>query len=358
MKMSFRWFGSSDPVSLAYIRQIPGVTHIVSAIYDEPVGAVWPLAKIEALKQQIEDAGLAFELVESVPVHEDIKLGRDSRDQLIANYQQTLRHLAAAGVQVVCYNFMPVFDWTRTELAKQLPDGSTCLAFDSRMADSIDAEKGISLPGWDSSYRSDELQGLLQAYRQVNAEQLWQNLAYFLQAVIPVAEECGIKMAIHPDDPPRPIFGLPRIVKNRDDLARIVDLIDSPANGLTLCSGSLGAGPQNNVEALVREFGGRGRIHFAHIRNVKVSPDGDFEETAHLSTCGSLDIAAIVKAYHDVGFEGYVRPDHGRMIWGETGKPGYGLYDRALGAVYINGLWEAVDKFSPVQQDSAAPAAV
>ena len=132
----------------------------------------------------------------------------------------------------------------------------------------------------------------------------------------------------------------------RDDLARILDAVDSPANGLTLCSGSLGAGPQNNVEALVREFGGRGRIHFAHIRNVKVSPDGDFEETAHLSSCGSLDVAAIVKAYHDVGFDGYVRPDHGRMIWGETGKPGYGLYDRALGAVYINGLWEAVGKFA------------
>ncbi len=346
MKMSFRWFGRTDPVSLAFIRQIPGMTHIVSAIYDEPVGDVWPVAKIQDLKQQIEAAGLKLEVVESVPVHEDIKLGKPSRDRLIANYQQTLRHLAAAGVKVVCYNFMPVFDWTRTELAKQLDDGSTCLAFDAGQAERIDAEKGIELPGWDSSYRREELQALLAAYRDVDAEQLWQNLAYFLQAVIPVAQECGIKMAIHPDDPPRPIFGLPRIVKDRNDLARILDLIDTPANGLTLCSGSLGAGPQNNVEALVREFGGRGRIHFAHIRNVKVSPEGDFEETAHLSSCGSLDIAAIVKAYHDVGFDGYVRPDHGRMIWGETGKPGYGLYDRALGAVYLNGLWEAVDKFA------------
>ena len=346
MKMSFRWFGSSDPVPLAFIRQIPGMTHIVSAVYDEPVGEVWPVAKIVALQQQIEAAGLAFEVVESVPVHEDIKLGKPSRDRLIANYQQTLRNLASVGVKVVCYNFMPVFDWTRTELAKQLDDGSTCLAFDTQKVAAIDAEQGISLPGWDSSYRREELQVLLNDYRSVDADRLWQHLEYFLQAVIPVAEECGIKMAIHPDDPPRPIFGLPRIVKDRDDLARILDAVDSPANGLTLCSGSLGAGPQNNVEALVREFGRRGRIHFAHIRNVKVSPDGDFEETAHLSSCGSLDVAAIVKAYHDVGFDGYVRPDHGRMIWGETGKPGYGLYDRALGAVYINGLWEAVGKFA------------
>ena len=346
MKMSFRWFGSTDPVPLAFIRQIPGMTHIVSAVYDEPVGEVWPVAKIVALQQQIEAAGLAFEVVESVPVHEDIKLGKPSRDRLIANYQQTLRNLASVGVKVVCYNFMPVFDWTRTELAKQLDDGSTCLAFDTQKVAAIDAEQGISLPGWDSSYRREELQALLNDYRSVDADRLWQHLEYFLQAVIPVAEECGIKMAIHPDDPPRPIFGLPRIVKDRDDLARILDAVDSPANGLTLCSGSLGAGPQNNVEALVREFGRRGRIHFAHIRNVKVSPDGDFEETAHLSSCGSLDVAAIVKAYHDVGFDGYVRPDHGRMIWGETGKPGYGLYDRALGAVYINGLWEAVGKFA------------
>ena len=351
MKMSFRWFGDSDPVSLAFIRQIPGLTHIVSAVYDEPVGEVWPLEKIQALKHRIEQAGLVFEVVESVPVHEDIKLGKPSRDRLIANYQQTIRNLSSAGIKVVCYNFMPVFDWTRTELAKRLDDGSTCLAFDAQQAESIDAEQGIALPGWDSSYKNGELQALLQEYRAIDAQQLWKNLEYFLQAVIPVAEACGLKMAIHPDDPPRPIFGLPRIVKDRDDLARILDAIDSPANGLTLCSGSLGAGPQNNVEALVREFGGRGRIHFAHIRNVKVSEAGDFEETAHLSACGSLDIAAIVKAYHDVGFEGYVRPDHGRMIWGETGKPGYGLYDRALGAVYINGLWEAVDKFA----DQGAP---
>ncbi|WP_455286807.1 mannonate dehydratase [Cupriavidus necator] len=346
MKMSFRWYGTSDPISLEYIRQIPGMTHIVSAIYDEPVGEVWPLDKILALKSTIEAAGLQFKVVESVPVHEDIKLGKPTRERLIANYQQNIRNLAAAGIEVICYNFMPVFDWTRTELSKKLDDGSTCLAFSTREVEQIDVSQGIALPGWDSSYQPGQLQALLGEYRGIDEDRLWEHLEYFLRAVIPVAQQCGIKMAIHPDDPPRPIFGLPRIVKNRDDLARILKIVDTPANGLTLCSGSLGAGPQNNVEALVREFGGMGRIHFAHIRNVKVTPEGDFEETAHLSSCGSLDIAAIVKAYHDVGFQGYFRPDHGRMIWGETGKPGYGLYDRALGAVYINGLWEAMEKMA------------
>jgi mannonate dehydratase len=342
--MSFRWFGDSDPVPLQYIRQIPGMHGIVSAVYDVPVGEAWPLEKILALKAKIENHALAFDVVESVPVHEDIKLGKLDRDRLIANYQETLRRLGQAGVKVVCYNFMPVFDWTRTTLEKRLPDGSTTLAFSAKEADEIDVSRGISLPGWDASYRPEALQALLAEYREVDEETMWSNLAYFLKAIIPAAQEAGIKMALHPDDPPRPIFGLPRIVKNRDDLARVLAIADVPANGLTLCSGSLGAGPQNNVEALVREFGARGRIHFAHLRNVKVNAAGDFEETAHKSDCGSLDMAAIVKAYHELGYEGYVRPDHGRMIWGETGKPGYGLYDRALGAVYLNGLWEGVAK--------------
>jgi mannonate dehydratase len=171
---------------------------------------------------------------------------------------------------------------------------------------------------------------------------LWANLARFLEAVVPVAQAEGIALAIHPDDPPRPIFGLPRIVKNRADLKRLLERVDLPANGLTLCSGSLGAGPENDVPALVREFGAMGRIHFAHLRNVRVTPAGDFEETAHPSACGSLDLAAIVEACQEVGFQGPVRPDHGRMIWGEAGRPGYGLCDRALGATYLLGLWEGV----------------
>ena len=346
MKMTFRWYGESDPVKLEHIRQIPGMYGIVSAIYDVPVGEVWPVEKLQALRDRIEGAGLKFEVVESVPTHEDIKLGKPSRDRLIANFQQNIRNCAAVGVKVICYNFMPVFDWTRTEMAKELPDGSTTLSFDAAEVAKIDPEKGISLPGWDASYKPEELKALLEEYKSVDEQKLWANLEYFLKAIIPVAEEVGVKMAMHPDDPPRPIFGLPRIMKNRNDYARLLDVVDSPSNGITLCSGSLGADLCNSVESMVREFGARKRIHFGHLRNVKVEADGSFYESTHRSCDGSLDMAAIVKAYYDTGFDGYWRPDHGRMIWGETGKPGYGLYDRALGAVYLNGLWEAVSKYA------------
>jgi mannonate dehydratase len=344
MKMTFRWFGDSDPVSLAYIRQIPGIYGIVSAVYDVPVGEVWPIERIQQLKSRIEAHDLKFELVESVPVHEDIKLGKPSRDRLIDNYITTLRNLAACGLKVVCYNFMPVFDWTRTALEKRLPDGSTTLAFDMDVIEHIDLGEGIDLPGWNSSYQPAELRAVLAEYAAIDTETLWRNLEYFLRRVIPAAESAGIRMAIHPDDPPRPIFGLPRIVKNREDLRRLLAIVDSPANGLTLCAGSLGADCGNDIVAMVREFAGRGRIHFAHLRNVKVNERGDFHETAHSSESGSLDMGAIVRAYHDAHYDGYVRPDHGRMIWGETGRPGYGLYDRALGAVYLNGLWEGISK--------------
>ena len=344
MKMTFRWYGPSDPVRLDAIRQIPGMYGIVSAVYDIPVGEVWPTDTIEALKKQIESHNLRFEVVESVPVHEDIKMGKPSRERLVENYCQTLRNLGKCGLKVVCYNFMPVFDWTRTILDRMLPDGSTTLAYDAKAIDEIDLSKGLSLPGWDSSYKPEELKNLLDAYSQIDEEALWSNYEYFLKKVIPAAEETGIKMAVHPDDPPRPIFGLPRIVKNRQDLERLTAIVPSKANGLTLCSGSLGADEGNDVAALVREFAGRGLIHFAHMRNVKTTPQGDFYESAHLSREGSLDMAAIILEYYKAGFDGYMRPDHGRMIWGETGKPGYGLYDRALGSVYLNGLWEGIAK--------------
>ncbi|MDE2183083.1 MAG: mannonate dehydratase [Alphaproteobacteria bacterium] len=344
MKMTFRWYGDSDPVPLGYIRQIPGLYGIVSAVYDVPVGEVWPPAAIRALKDKIESQGLKFEVVESVPVHEDIKLGRATRDALVANFCETLGNLGDCGLKVVCYNFMPVFDWTRTILSLKLDDGSSTLAFDAEEVSKIDPQRGINLPGWDASYKPEELKVLLAEYREIGEAQLWQNLEYFLRRVVPAAEEAGIKLAIHPDDPPRPIFGLPRIVKNAEDIRRLLAIVDRPANGLTLCAGSLGADLHNNIVAMVREFSGRGRVHFAHIRNVKVDEKGNFFETAHKSECGSLDIGAIVKAYYDTDYEGYVRSDHGRMIWGESGRPGYGLYDRALGAVYINGLWEGISK--------------
>jgi len=243
---------------------------------------------------------------------------------------------------------MPVFDWTRTTLEKRLPDGSTTLAFDVDTVANINPDDGIQLPGWDTSYDAGQLRALLAEYASCDEARLWENLEYFLQRIIPVAQEAGIRMAIHPDDPPRPIFGLPRIVKNREDLERVLAIVDSPANGLTLCSGSLGADTANDVAAMVREFAARGRIPFAHMRNVKVNDKGDFHETAHRSADGSLDMAAIMQAYSDAGYTGYIRPDHGRMIWGETGKPGYGLYDRALGAVYLNGLWEGIRKAKEV----------
>ena len=345
MKMTFRWYGDSDPVSLAYIRQIPDMYGIVSAIYDVPVGEVWPMEKLVALRDKIEAHGMKFEVVESIPTHEDIKLGKPTRDRLIANFQQNIRNCAAVGVKVVCYNFMPVFDWTRTTMDRPMEDGSTSLYFDAKEIAKINPEDGISLPGWDASYKPEELKALLNEYKSVNEEKLWENFEYFLKKIIPVAEEVGVKMGCHPDDPPRPIFGLPRIVKNRNDLARLVSIIDSPSNGLTLCTGSLGADLGNDIVSLVREFGGQKKIHFTHIRNVKAEPDGSFYESKHLSSDGSLDMAAIVKAYVDTDFDGYWRPDHGRMIWGETGKWGYGLYDRALGATYVNGLYEAICKF-------------
>lgn len=343
MIMTFRWYGKDDPVTLEKIRQIPGMKGIVSAIYDVPVGEAWSLERILELKKEIEDAGLELSVIESVPVHEDIKMGTGDRDRYIENYCTTIRNLAKAGVDCVCYNFMPVFDWTRSDLAYQLPDGSNALIFDEATVEKMDPLTGeLSLPGWDSSYTKDGLKALLEAYSKITEEDLWNNLKYFLDKVIKVCEEVKVKMAIHPDDPPWGIFGLPRIITNKENIERFLKLYDSPYNGLTLCSGSLGI--TNDIVDLVRTFADR--IHFAHIRNIKITGERSFEESAHLSECGSLDIYEILKAYHDNGFKGYIRPDHGRMIWGETGRPGYGLFDRALGAVYINGIWEALEKIN------------
>ncbi len=343
MELTFRWYGDNDPVSLKYIRQIPKMTGIVSAIYDVPVGEPWPMEKIIELKNKIEAEGLTLSVIESVPVHEDIKLGKPTRDQYIENYNTTIRRLGEAGVKVVCYNFMPVFDWTRSDLAYELPDGSRALIFDETMVEKMDPAKGeLSLPGWDSSYTKEGMKALLDDYKQVNEEKLWENLQYFLERVIPVAEESDVKMAIHPDDPPWSIFGLPRIITKEENLERFIKLVDNPYNGLTLCSGSLGVSKDNDMARLVRKFGKR--IHFAHMRNVKITGPKSFEEAAHPSEYGSLDMVEILKAYHEVGFDGPMRPDHGRMIWGETGKPGYGLYDRALGATYLAGVWETLEK--------------
>jgi mannonate dehydratase len=345
MQMTFRWYGDDDKVTLEQIRQIPGVTGIVSAIYDVPVGEAWSMEKIVALKEKVEAKGLKLETIESVPVHEDIKMGLPSRDRYISNYCETLRNLAKVGIKVVCYNFMPVFDWTRSELGHELPDGSNALIYKQETVLKMDPLTGeLSLPGWDSSYTKEGMKDLLEQYKSITEEDLWNNLKYFLEHVIAVADEVSIKMAIHPDDPPWPIFGLPRIITNKDNLERFINLVDSPNNGITLCSGSLGVDPNNNVPELIRYFGGKGRIHFGHCRNIKITGEKSFEESSHRSADGSLDMFEIMKAYHDIGFDGPIRPDHGRMIWGEKGRPGYGLYDRALGAVYMNGIWEALEK--------------
>lgn len=343
MQMTFRWYGEDDPVTLDKIRQIPGVTGIVSAIYDIPVGEVWPLERIIKLKETIEAKGLTLSVIESVPVHEDIKTGDGDRDRYIENYCETLRNLSKAGIDCVCYNFMPVFDWTRSDLSYELPDGSYALAYKDETVQKMNPLTGdLSLPGWDASYTKEGMKALLEKYQNISEEDLWNNLKYFLDRVIKVAEEVHIKMAIHPDDPPWNIFGLPRIITNKKNIERFLKLYDSPYNGLTLCSGSLGVDPNNDIIDMVKSFSDR--IHFAHIRNVKITGNKCFEEAGHKTECGSLDIFGIIKAYHDSGFDGYIRPDHGRMIWGETGRPGYGLYDRALGAVYIGGIWEALAK--------------
>lgn len=346
MKLTFRWYGNDDVVTLKKIRQIPNMSGVVTAIYSTAVGEVWQQVDIDKLKEDVNAEGLDMEVIESVPVHEDIKLGRLDYIRYIENYKENIRRLSKAGVKVICYNFMPVFDWTRSQLDKELEDGSNALVFYKEQIDKMDPTSGeLALPGWDSSYTKDEMKELIEAYKVLGEEGLWKNLEFFLKEIIPVAVECDMKMAIHQDDPPWNIFGIPRILCNEENLARMLQLVDVEHNGLTLCSGSLGCASFNDYPAMVRRFGKMNRIHFAHIRNVKILENG-FEETAHFSSCGSLDMVEILKAYHEIGFTGYLRPDHGRMIWGETGRPGYGLFDRALGASYITGIWETLEKLN------------
>jgi mannonate dehydratase len=354
MLMSFRWYGSKlDPIPLQYIRQIPGIRGIVTSLPDIRAGEKWPLERILEAKKEVEEYGLLFHTIESVNVHEDIKLGAPPRDRYIENYIRTLENLGKAGIKVVCYNFMPVFDWTRSNLAKLLPDGSTALSYDKDILNRMEPDRlieeikkgsrGLELPGWEPE-RLREIQKLLDLYGDMDEEKLFANLEYFLEAVIPVAEKNAIRMAIHPDDPPWSVFGLPRIASCPENLERIIRLVDSPANGLTLCSGSLGADPDHNIPEIIRRFGKMGRVHFGHVRNIKILQDRTFDEAAHKDDGASLDMYEIMMAFYDIGFTGPIRPDHGRMIWGEQGRPGYGLYDRALGAVYLTGLWDAIER--------------
>lgn len=354
MKMTFRWYGDgNDSVSLEQIKQIPGVEGIVWALHNEPVGNVWSMDKILEIQEKANKYNLNIDVVESVNVHEDIKLGLPTRDLYIDNYKKTIENLGKVGVKVICYNFMPIFDWTRTDLYKKLDDGSTALFYEKAkvefegvdplvlIKEISEGSKGYTMPGWEPE-KFERLEKLFLAYKNVNEEKLWENLKYFLEQIIPVAELNGIKMAIHPDDPPWSIFGLPRIITCGENLERLLNLVNSKSNGITLCSGSLGSNPKNNIPKIIRKYSDR--IPFAHIRNVKIYENGDFIETSHRSCDGSLDITEIVKAFHDGGYKGYVRPDHGRHIWNEECRPGYGLYDRALGIMYILGTWDMLEK--------------
>lgn len=355
MKMTFRWYGVNDKITLENISQIPNINGVVTSLIDIPVGDIWPLDKLIELKKYVESYNLNLDVIESVNIHEDIKLGLESRDFYIQNYKETLSNLSKIGIETVCYNFMPIFDWTRTNLAKPLNDKSTVLSFDNEELKDLSAKQlvdklrndssDVEIPGWEKD-RLDELENLFKKYESVDESKLWENLEYFLREIIPHAESCNIKMAIHPDDPPFSIFGLPRIITCEKNLQRVLDIVPNNFNGLALCTGSLGPNKNNDIPSMIRKFGSQNKIHFAHIRNIKRVTEKSFHETSHFSDDGSLDLYKIVKAYADVNYQGHVRPDHGRMIWGEKGMPGYGLYDRALGITYLNGLYEAITKGS------------
>ena len=352
MEMTLRWFGKeTDTVTLEQIRQIPGVTGVVTTLYDTMPGEVWPLERIKEMKAEVEAAGLRIAGIESVNIHDSIKIGTPDREKYIANYITTLERLGQGGIDVVCYNFMPVFDWTRSDLAKVRTDGSTVLSYDQELIDKINPENllssmdsksnGFMHPGWEPE-RMARIKDLFEMYKDVDNEKLFTNLKYFLEAIMPTCEKYNIKMAIHPDDPAWPVFGLPRIMTSKENLLKLVTMVDSPCNGITLCTGSLGSNLNNDIPDIIRAL--KGKIHFAHVRNIKHIGPGKFDEAAHLSSDGSLDMYEIMKALYEIGFDGITRPDHGRAIWGEVAMPGYGLYDRALGVAYLNGIWESLEK--------------
>ncbi len=391
MLHTMRWFGPNDPVSLMDLRQA-GCAGVVTALHQVPVGEVWPVAEIERRKALIEaDNGrytsLHWAVVESLPVHEAIKKGRPTRAGFIENYRQSLRNLAQCGIRTVCYNFMPVLDWSRTDLAYELPDGSRALRFvwedfavfdlcilrrpgaetdytpDVREAarrkfDQMSSEGVqsltdtvlLGLPGSEESFTLETFQGLLDEYRDIPAEQLRENLHEFIRAVAPLADEVGVNLCIHPDDPPRPLLGLPRVVSTEADLAGLLEACPLRANGLTFCTGSLGVHPDNDLHGLIRRFGDR--IHFLHLRATRRENPGSmnhFHEANHLS--GDVDMAAVVReivleqvrrAQHDDGDPVIpMRPDHGHQMLDDLTKrtyPGYSAIGRLRGLAELRGL--------------------
>lgn len=352
MEMTLRWYGSKfDTVTLQQIRQIPGVTGVITTLYDTSPGDVWSRERIREMKEEVAASGLHVSGIESVNVHDAIKTGAPERDMYIDNYIETLENLGKEDIHLVCYNFMPVFDWTRTELARVRPDGSTVLAYTQEAVDALNPEdmfnsisgdmNGTVMPGWEPE-RMAKIKELFVMYKDIDNEKLFENLVYFLERIMPVCDKYDINMAIHPDDPAWSVFGLPRIIINKENILRLMNAVDNPHNGVTFCSGSYGTNLENDLPDMIRSL--KGRIHFAHVRNLKFHSPTNFEEAAHLSSDGNFDMYEIMKALYEIGFDGPIRPDHGRMIWGEVAMPGYGLYDRALGATYLNGLWEAIEK--------------
>lgn len=383
LEQTFRWFGPADEVTLADILQT-GATGIVTALHQIPCGEVWQEADILERKKMIEDAGLTWSVVESVNIHESIKTGTAERDLYIERYNTTLKNLSKAGIKVVCYNFMPVLDWTRTHLRFTLPDKAVALrydaialaafdlyilkrpaAFDESSDDVQQKAKAYlaqlpaeevklltetimaGLPGTDEVFTIPEFNEHLEKYTKVGKAELRENLAYFLKGIIPTAEEEGIKMCIHPDDPPFPILGLPRIVCNEEDLQFIVDAVDSDSNGITFCTGSLGANPANDLPTMIERLGHK--VHFWHLRNVQREADGSFYEAPHLE--GSNSMYAIMKAVVNEqnkrasSGKGIVntpmRPDHGHLILDDFNRntyPGYSVIGRLKGLAELRGL--------------------
>ena len=295
MNMTLRWYGTGfDTVTLKQIRQIPGVTGVITTLYDSVPGEAWETEKILSLKKEVEDAGLLIHGIESVNVSDAIKVGTSDRDRHIENYITTLERLGRADIHMVCYNFMPVFDWTRTELARKRPDGSTVLAYTQAAVDRLNPEdmfnsissdmNGTVMPGWEPE-RMAKVKELFALYRDVDDEKLFANLKYFLEAIMPVCDKYDINMAIHPDDPAWSVFGLPRIIINKENILRMTKMVDNPHNGVTFCSGSYGTNLRNNLPDMIRSL--KGRIHFAHVRNLKFNSPTDFEEAAHLSSDGT-----------------------------------------------------------------------
>lgn len=377
---SWRWYGGFDRITLAEIAQT-GAVGIVTALHEIPYGEVWPRERIAARRAEIETAGFRWVVVESLPVHERIKRGEGDLAPLFANYRQSLAHLAAEGVTTVCYNFMPLLDWTRTDLAAPVARGGSCLRFDAAKMAAFElhmlgrAEAAADyppevldraaawhagadaagraallhaimsgLPGAYDRYDVAGLRAALQDYRGLDRAALRAHFRRFLHEVVPAAQDLGLRLCVHPDDPPRDILGLPRIVSTAEDIRFVLEAVDSPANGLTFCTGSLGANQANDLPAMAAEFGAR--VHFAHLRNVRKFPDGSFEEAAHLD--GDTDMVAVIAALlratagRDVAF----RPDHGHELLDDAARgthPGYPLIGRLRGLAELRGVIRALD---------------